>query len=334
METSKMFWWPIALVLTLQPLSAVGANGQQSDESIEILERCGFIGREYKIVSQNSVVLSVIRATNPLFNDGERGLAGKLPIVFYQGTTLGSSLALENWRGVEPRDFSHLDAHKLTREQLIEGVGSDLSARNFLFLALNFGHEVWIANRRGFRGSRRRVQDQNRTLADAFQSMPDTLLGFKYLGGLSATGGLELGRPRGELGEQLDGSTSRSIASPPKFDATEWLVQEMARLMNESKSDEDKVRALFSPLPFIKMPEGLLMFTDENFQRDFIETFNPDFWNFSIDEQAKFDLPNVVDLVRETTGAERVHLVGLSCGGAMILLGLAEEPKLAEKGGF
>jgi pimeloyl-ACP methyl ester carboxylesterase len=250
-------------------------------------------------------------------------------VVFLHGTTLGHALVLENWKHVRPRDFSRLDADKLSRARLMQAVGSDPSARNLLFLALNFGHEVWIPSRRGFAGSRQRVQDRNRTLADAIRAVPDSLLGFKYVGGLSSSGGLTAGRPRRKAS-----SVGRSGKRAGPFDANAWLAGEMLRLLNESSSLEDRARALLAPLPLVSMPESLMLFTDPGFQRDFIDTFNPDFWSFSLDEQAEFDLPAVVEFVLATTGKRRVHLVGLSCGGAIILLGLAAQPGLADKGEF
>uniref|UniRef100_A0A6G1S4L0 Gastric triacylglycerol lipase n=1 Tax=Aceria tosichella TaxID=561515 RepID=A0A6G1S4L0_9ACAR len=310
----------ILIILLGQFASIAAATQQKPHETAKVLTDCGFIAREYEYVSQDSVMLSIVRGTNPLFNGGEHGLDNKQPIIFLQGTTLGSSLALENSQNVKPRDFSHLDVNDHSRAQLIQEIGSDPSARNFLFLALNFGHEVWILNRRGFSGSRRRLKDKNRTLADAMRAVPDTIFGFKYIGDPALTGGLISGRPRAK----------RSL---PGFDANAWLTDEMTRLLNQSSKIQDKARALFAPLSLVKMPEGMLLFTDEQFQQEFIETFNPDFWNFSLDEQAKYDLPATIDFVLEKTGKKKVHLVGLSCGGAIILLAHAENPKLAEKVG-
>uniref|UniRef100_A0A6G1S378 Putative lipase C16A3.12c n=1 Tax=Aceria tosichella TaxID=561515 RepID=A0A6G1S378_9ACAR len=55
------------------------------------------------------------------------------------------------------------------------------------------------------------------------------------------------------------------------------------------------------------------------------------FWNFSLDEQAKYDLPEVVDYVLKRTGRKQVSFVGHSAGGALALMALSVNPELNKK---
>jgi hypothetical protein len=48
------------------------------------------------VVTKNSVVLRVVRATNPLVARAARDR--KQPVVFLHGTTLGHARVLENWK--------------------------------------------------------------------------------------------------------------------------------------------------------------------------------------------------------------------------------------------
>lgn len=55
------------------------------------------------------------------------------------------------------------------------------------------------------------------------------------------------------------------------------------------------------------------------------------FWNFSFDEQARYDLPLAIDFVLEHTGRRRLSLVSHSAGGAIELMALSLYPELADK---
>lgn len=62
-----------------------------------------------------------------------------------------------------------------------------------------------------------------------------------------------------------------------------------------------------------------------------LEQSNPRYWNYSYHEPALFDLPAAIDLVINKTGHKRISLVGLSAGGAQILMALSRLSSLAEK---
>jgi pimeloyl-ACP methyl ester carboxylesterase len=58
---------------------------------------------------------------------------------------------------------------------------------------------------------------------------------------------------------------------------------------------------------------------------------NKQFWNFSLDEQARFDLPQAVDYVLAKTGRKQLSVVGHSAGGALTLMSLSVYPELGSK---
>jgi pimeloyl-ACP methyl ester carboxylesterase len=60
-------------------------------------------------------------------------------------------------------------------------------------------------------------------------------------------------------------------------------------------------------------------------------SFNRRFWNFSLDQQAQYDLPQAVDLVLAKTGRKQLSVVGHSAGGAITLMALSMFPELNTK---
>lgn len=59
--------------------------------------------------------------------------------------------------------------------------------------------------------------------------------------------------------------------------------------------------------------------------------YNPKYWTFSLDEQARYDLPEAIDLVLKKTGRKKVILVGFSTGAALPLMSLCLKPELEKK---
>lgn len=68
-----------------------------------------------------------------------------------------------------------------------------------------------------------------------------------------------------------------------------------------------------------------------NFLQDLQNTLNPRYWNFSLDEQARYDVPEVIEYVLKETKKEKLAVVGHSTGSALVLMALTESPDLASK---
>ena len=61
------------------------------------------------------------------------------------------------------------------------------------------------------------------------------------------------------------------------------------------------------------------------------ERFNRDqtqFWDFSLDELVRLDLPSLVAGVRRDSGFDKVILIGFSQGAAVMSMALASQPDL------
>ncbi|KAM8776342.1 gastric triacylglycerol lipase-like [Rhynchonycteris naso] len=62
--------------------------------------------------------------------------------------------------------------------------------------------------------------------------------------------------------------------------------------------------------------------------------YSPDsveFWAFSFDEMAKYDLPATIDLILQKTGQEKLHYVGHSQGTTIGFIAFSTNPKLAKR---
>lgn len=73
------------------------------------------------------------------------------------------------------------------------------------------------------------------------------------------------------------------------------------------------------------------IFDFRGYPSSLIELDNPKYWDYSLDEQALYDIPEVVDYVLKESGRQRLSLVGHSAGSALILMSLAARPELADK---
>lgn len=60
-------------------------------------------------------------------------------------------------------------------------------------------------------------------------------------------------------------------------------------------------------------------------------TVNPRYWNFSLDEQALYDIPEVIYYVLSQTAKEKLSIVSHSAGGTLTLMSLINYPDLADK---
>lgn len=64
---------------------------------------------------------------------------------------------------------------------------------------------------------------------------------------------------------------------------------------------------------------------------DYDTKLNSDYWDFSFDEMAKYDLPAVVDFVKERDGVKKVDYIGHSQGTLIYFLNYMNDPEYMEK---
>uniref|UniRef100_A0A671G2M3 Lipase n=2 Tax=Rhinolophus ferrumequinum TaxID=59479 RepID=A0A671G2M3_RHIFE len=60
-------------------------------------------------------------------------------------------------------------------------------------------------------------------------------------------------------------------------------------------------------------------------------TKSPEFWAFSLDEMAKYDLPDTINFIVEKTGQERLYYVGHSQGTTIAFIAFSTNPELAKR---
>lgn len=61
-----------------------------------------------------------------------------------------------------------------------------------------------------------------------------------------------------------------------------------------------------------------------------LNKWEPKFWDFTFDEQIKYDLPDTIEMVQKLTGHKKLGYVGHSQGTAMMFGLLADEPEYAD----
>lgn len=64
---------------------------------------------------------------------------------------------------------------------------------------------------------------------------------------------------------------------------------------------------------------------------DFAGKMSNQYWNFSLDNQAKYDIPKVIDYIIEISNRSRISIVGHSLGGALPLMTMSEKPEYSKK---
>lgn len=238
----------------------------------EIAELRKYESEEHYVTTTDGYIIQVTRVRNPLITDYSR----KLPVLIIHGLLSSGTNFVASSANARPRDYSHLNATQMSEEQLQALLEDDPSANSMAFLASNFGHEVWILNRRGNPGSKGHVGKYRKQLASYSQTESHSMM-----------------------------KAMRNMFGSMKV--------RIGRLINKLAGMAPKVKAL----------------NDENTIANY--TFNPNYWNFSLDEEAKYDVPEVVDYVLKATNQTRLNAIGHSAGGALIMMSLATYPELNSK---
>ena len=65
--------------------------------------------------------------------------------------------------------------------------------------------------------------------------------------------------------------------------------------------------------------------TEDNLVHRSLSPDDPEFWNFTWDDVARYDLPAMVDLVKKQTGKEKIFYIGYSNGATAMLQALADQ---------
>ena len=146
------------LVGAQQVLAASRQGGQFYQRpgvgAAEIIRARGYAAEENYLVSRDGYVLQLVHAWNPLLQGNETLARSRAPILFVHGLMAQANAYVLNSFEARPRDWSAQDADQMAREHLL----ADPSSKSLPLLAMNFGHHVWLLNRRGAPGSRQKLE--------------------------------------------------------------------------------------------------------------------------------------------------------------------------------
>lgn len=232
----------------------------------DIIQSRGYLAEDHFVTTTDGYILNLVRARNPLV----KNKVHRNPLLCIHGWTFSAKAFVVNSVNARPKDYSHIDASKMSLKELDHLFRRDPAKNSLVFTALNFGHEVWLMNRRGSTPSL--GHSDNNIQA--------------YISPLNNLGGLY--------------SKQSVVASKiPETNQTDFLL-------------------------FIKNEQS--KFTHLN------GIINPKYWDFSFDEQAKYDLPETIDYILDVTEYEHVSIVGHSAGAALALMMLSTKTEYAKKG--
>ena len=319
-------------------------------DTAQLLRRRGYVAQQHYVTTSDGYVLSLVRGTNPLINEGLGCKKGKKPILFIHGPLVSAPVWLANSANVWPRDFSSLNISLLGMELLELTLSNEPSTNSLPFLAMNFGHEVWMFNGRGTLESQNEIGRRNRTLLDAVADLVPSLLG----GGFGMQPLVDIRGPKvheAEIVEHHELGTEHHHVGPHHLGSHDVGHQELGYHDGEHyivrrsgannhhyhhqahQAHQAPRNTLFDFIrPLINMPAALLDYG--NFFERLLNTFDAQFWSYSMDEQAEFDFPAALDYVLSSSGQDKAAVVAHSNGAAMVLMGASTKPHLAHKSEF
>lgn len=265
-----------------QTVSEFGANLSQ------LIELRGYKAFDHYVTSPDGYILNLVEVVNPAIYNGTFGIRNnhKDPILFIHGSITNGKFFVINSIGSTPKNYENLNISSLSREQIHKLFQDDPTTNSLPLLASNFGHSVWILNRRGGYQSQGHVNEKAYkpwTLTKAFSA----IFGSSKKNGESETSNL----------------TS------------------FKRLETENYSTFRVLKDIIFKNPKIDLN------SIEN-------QFNQKYWNYSLDDEARFDIPASMNHVLDETGKKKLSLVGHSAGSNLIFMVQILYPELQEKSKF
>lgn len=259
-------------------LEATKVCGQNDDplgrdflfkEVDEIMRQHEYKATEHIVTTHDGYRISLIRCTNPLINNGRKGLDEKEVVVIIHGTLANNNYIVVKSVNARPKDYRETDPSKMSVDELDKFLANDPARGNLCMLMLQFGHECWFVNKRGSPRSRTRVNGHNPGL------------------------------------EKTKGSIS-------------GLKSIVEHSFKELSSPGAQPMAIFNSL------------TTQLYEQ-ITKIANGDFWEYSLDEQAEYDVPQSIEYILKVTKRKTLAVIGHSTGGAITAMALANEPSIAAK---
>lgn len=246
----------------------------------EIINLRKFKAIDHYIVTSDGYILNLVEAVNPLIRENGGYLNSKETVLFSHGIQTSCRDFVVNSVGAKLKNFSHLNANSMSLEQL-DLLSKEPTTSSLVFTLLNFGHHVWLLNRRGSMESRGHVNMFN------------------------------------------SGNHSVKVHDEISAERNPQAFLELYKMAKEILSTQrtDKRSSFITELK-------------TSFKLRKIDTINKAFWNYSLDEQARYDFPEVVSFILKSTGRSKLSVVGHSAAGAVFLMSLSMYPDLNNKSTF
>lgn len=276
----------------------------------EILRIRGFDAIEYDVQINDECTLNLVHVINPLFKDryGDDAVKNqqgptllKSSVLFLHGATLASNYFLVNSINARPADFSKFGSRNLT--ELNEILENEPSSKCLPLLMSNFGYDIWFLNRRSTLESQ------------AASNQPHLREVYRNFNRSEIERSKIFGEMKAHLMKYLIKPTRSFLSMVLSFAAKSRIKS----LLGASSSTELYLNELAYNLETILMP---------NIRQ---KTVDAGYWHFSLDEQAVFDLPQVIDFILAKTGRNQLDIVGHSLGGALPLMTMTLKPEYQAK---
>lgn len=148
----------IIIVLISQQIYASDDNAHELLEltTTEMIRSRGYLAEDHYFLTSDGFVINMIKAINPTIKD-KRVVRRKSAVLLLHGITTSAKCFMMFSAGATPRDLSNLSANLIEKKDLAKLLADDDSAKSILLLLLNFGHEVWLMNRRSVLDSMRQT---------------------------------------------------------------------------------------------------------------------------------------------------------------------------------
>lgn len=263
----------------------------------EALRARGYLAKEFRFYTRDGYKLHLVRGRNPLIKQTYE-IKRKNPILFIHGAFAGPGCFVYHSAKVKPKDFSKLDTND---EAVIEALKFEPSAKALPFLAMNFGHDIWLLARRGIAGSNDyKAGHLNRTIEEILTSIPVATLN-------------TIIKTRPQI-KRIRTQPKTETKRPQKRQQDD-IIKQAFNLLNET-----------TQLNWNKFND-LVKYNRYTLAHE----FDADYWRFTYDEQADYDVPETIDFIlSQSSYGVKVGLVGWSAGGLTILMSLSIYPRQLE----
>lgn len=133
------------------------------EKTSDLVRSFGYKAVDHELVSQG-YILNLVQATNPTIG-GDQDI-DKVPVLFIPAFFTNANSYLVRTPEGAARDLSEVDASQLSDAELEDLLTDNHSIDSISALLLNFGHEVWLLNRRGSYDSLKHVDKEYRPFLD------------------------------------------------------------------------------------------------------------------------------------------------------------------------